>query len=77
VAYYQGTIEGCPNKFILDDHHVFITDKPMLVCGNTASMLCNTRFGKHFKVVGNTAKHFGLFPCGPVSNENNLTGSCC
>jgi SAM-dependent methyltransferase len=77
VAYYLGTMEGCPNKFILDDHHVFITDKPMLVCGNTASMIMNTRFGKHFKVIGNKNKHFGLFPCGPVSNESNSIGSCC
>ncbi|MDE2026972.1 MAG: methyltransferase domain-containing protein [Candidatus Omnitrophica bacterium] len=77
VAYYQGTIEGCPNGFILDDHHTFVTDKPMLVCGNTASMLTNTRYGKHFKVIGNKTKHFGLFPCGPVSGETNSTGSCC
>lgn len=77
VAYYQGTMEGCPNKFILDDHHVFVTDKPMLVCGNTASMVSNTRFGQHFKVVGKRGKHFGLFPCGEVSSEVNSTGSCC
>lgn len=77
VAYYQGTIEGCPNGFILDDHHAFVTDKPMLVCGNTASMITNTRYGKHFKVIGNKAKHFGLFPCGPISSETNSTGSCC
>lgn len=77
VAYYQGTIEGCPNGFILDDHHTFVTDKPMLVCGNTASMITNTRYGKHFKVIGNKAKHFGLFPCGPVSSGTNLTGNCC
>ncbi len=77
VAYYLGTMKSCPHKFILDDHHVFLTDKPMLVCGNTASMITNTRFGKHFKVIGNKNKHFGLFPCGPVSNEVNSTGSCC
>lgn len=77
VAYYQGTIEGCPNAFILDDHHAFVIDKPMLVCGNTASMITNTRFGKHFKVIGNRSKHFGLFPCGAMSSEINPTGSCC
>lgn len=84
VAYYQGTIEGCPNAFILDDHHVFVTNKPMLVCGNTVSMISNTRFGKHFKIVGDTSKHFGLFPCpaaggagGPVSDESSSSGSCC
>ncbi|MGE0267910.1 MAG: methyltransferase domain-containing protein [Candidatus Omnitrophota bacterium] len=81
VAYYQGTIEGCPNAFILDDHHTFVMGKPLLVCGNTASMISNTRFGKHFKIVGNKAKHFGLFPCGTVpqsgTNESNSNGSCC
>lgn len=77
VAYYQGTIEGCTNQFVLDDHHLFVTDKPMLVCGNTASMITNTRIGKHFKVIGSQMKHFGLFPCGSVSRESNSTGSCC
>jgi len=77
VAYYQGTMEGCPNAMILDDHHTFMTDKPMLVCSNTASMICHTRFGKHFKIVGTTNKHFGLFPCGQVSSTSNSTGSCC
>ncbi|MDE2028730.1 MAG: methyltransferase domain-containing protein [Candidatus Omnitrophica bacterium] len=77
VAYYQGTIEGCPNGFVLDDHHTFVTDKPMLVCGNTASMITNTRMAKHFKVIGSREKHFGLFPCGPVAGENNSTASCC
>jgi len=77
VAYYLGTMKGCLHKFILDDHHVFLKDKPMLVCGNTASMITNTRFGQHFKVIGNKSKHFGLFPCGPASSEVNSTGSCC
>ena len=77
VAYYLGTMAGCPNKFILDDQHTFIVDKPMFVCGNTASMISNTRFGKHFKIVGNKNKHFGLFPCAPGANNDNPTGSCC
>lgn len=77
VAYYLGTMEGCPHKFVLDDHHTFITGKPLLVCGNTASMISNTRFGKHFKIVGNQSKHFGLFPCGPATSESSQTSSCC
>ena len=79
VAYYQGTIDGCPNAFILDDHHVFTTDKPILVCGNTASMLMNTRYGKHFKITGDKSRHFGLFPCGPTSGETDSSskGGCC
>jgi SAM-dependent methyltransferase len=81
VAYYQGTIPGMPHQFILDDHHVFLTVKPMLVCGNTASMLTNTRFDKHFKIVGDKSCHFGPFPCGPSaatgSNDVLKGGSCC
>jgi radical SAM/Cys-rich protein len=81
VAYYQGTIPGMPHQFILDDHHVFLTGKPMLVCGNTASMLTNTRFDKHFKMVGDKSCHFGPFPCGPSaatgSNDVLKGGSCC
>ena len=42
VATYLGTIQNNPHSFILDDHHEFIKDKPMLVCGNSASMIANT-----------------------------------
>jgi len=82
VAYYQGTIPGMPHQFVLDDHHVFCTGKPMLVCGNTASMLTNTRFGKHFKIVGDKTRHFGPFPCGPTpiapkADGVKTGGSCC
>ncbi|PIZ84946.1 MAG: hypothetical protein COX96_01160 [Candidatus Omnitrophica bacterium CG_4_10_14_0_2_um_filter_44_9] len=82
VAYYQGTISGSPHQFILDDHHMFIAHKPMFVCGNTASMLMNTRFGQHFKIVGDRSCHFGPFPCGSataVSGPQDVWsgGSCC
>jgi len=82
VAYYQGTIPYHPNQFQLDDHHIFVAHKPILVCGNTASMLNNTRFGKHFKIVGDTSRHFGPFPCGPApkaldSADPCSGGSCC
>ena len=30
VAFYQGTIPDHPHRFHLDDHHTFITGKPML-----------------------------------------------
>lgn len=77
VAYYQGTIDGCPNAFVLDDHHTFVTGKPTLVCGNTASMLLNTRYAKHFEITGNKSRHFGLFPCGSPEVNTKSTGSCC
>lgn len=65
VATYLGTIAECPHQFILDDHHIFQTGRPMLVCGNTAAMLSETRYGQHFKVLGDRRTHFGKFPCGP------------
>ena len=81
TAKYLGTIPGYPYTFNLDDHHIFITGKPMLVCGNTASMLQNTRFAKHFKVEGNQLNHYGLFDCAPesvkLSRNNGSGGACC
>jgi len=81
TALYHGTIPGYLHYFSLDDHHRFITGKPMLVCGNTASMLENTRFSKHFKVTGDRSVHFGPFECAPAS-EKAVTGktgggACC
>lgn len=77
VARYLGTMEDCPVRFRLDDHHEFITGKPLLVCGNTASMLTETRFGKHFCVTGDRSRHFGLFSCGPDLEPNAFSGNCC
>lgn len=79
VATYKGGIEGFPHYFDLDDHHRLYTGKPMLVCGNTAAMLQDTRFGAHFSISGDTSIHYGAFDCAssapgtaPVS-----TGACC
>lgn len=82
VATYLGGISDSPFAFILDDHHVFERGKPMLVCGNTAAMLRDTRYGEFFKVVGGQETHYGLFDCGPVSKSGGVTdvsgvGSCC
>jgi len=78
VAIYKGGIEGSPHFFALDDHHLFEKDRPMLVCGNTAAMVEETRFGKYFEVTGNREKHFGLFPCGPSPEPSSVNeGSTC
>lgn len=63
VAVYKGTMPGFPHAFPLDDHHLFVTDKPMLVCGNSGSMVEDTRFGKYFTVTGNKKIHYGSFDC--------------
>jgi len=75
VAYYDGSIPGHPHYFDLDDHHRFYTGKPMLVCGNTASMLVNTRFSQAFTVLGDRSIHFGAFAgCGGASNGDDSDG---
>jgi len=63
VAVYKGTMPGFPDAFPLDDHHLFITNKPMLVCGNSGAMVEDTRFGKHFTVTGDKTVHYGSFDC--------------
>ncbi|MCB0350408.1 MAG: methyltransferase domain-containing protein, partial [Bdellovibrionales bacterium] len=81
VAYYLGTIEGHPHTFTLDDHHTFHTNKPMLVCGNTADMVSLTSYAKHFKVVGEKEVHMGLFDCElSVMAKTGIetpAGACC
>ena len=58
---YLGTIQHQPHHFVLDDHHVMPTGKVFPVCGNTWSMLRETRFREHFEFFGNFDTHFGLF----------------
>lgn len=82
VGYYLGSIPNAPHSFTLDDHHLFYTNRPMLVCGNTADMISKSHYGKHFKVIGNKDTHHGLFDCGTTptdSNSNNdcASGACC
>jgi SAM-dependent methyltransferase len=66
VAYYHGTIPGHTHSYSLDDHHRFETGRPMLVCGNPASMVGDSWLAPHFKIVGDRSVHFGLFDCAPA-----------
>lgn len=81
VATYLGTVEDHPHHFDLDDHHRFYTGKAMLVCGNTAAMLQDTRYGEHFRVQGDRSVHYGAFDCSPGSaraqDANGAGGACC
>ncbi len=77
VAYYLGGIEGMEHAFMLDDHHLFEEGKPMLVCGNSAAMVEETRFGQHFRVAGDRSRHFGLFPCGPAESVPGASAAAC
>jgi len=82
VAIYKGTIPESPNNFILDDHHNFETNRPMLVCSNTAAMVRDTRYQEHFEIIGDESQHFGLFDCAPVAgavsqDSDDSLGGCC
>lgn len=79
TAIYQGGIPGHPHAFALDDHHRFITGKPMLVCGNTASMLQRSRYAAHFRISGDRSRHYGLFDCTPAADMPAPAsgGACC
>ena len=80
IAIYRGTARDNPTNFVLDDHHVFETGRPMLVCGNTADMVSKTRFGAHFTVQGDKSTHFGPFDCGPTPGAATAAavgGACC
>lgn len=80
VATYLGGLEHSPHEFMLDDHHVFVKNKPHLVCGNTAAMLGETRYCDVFRIEGDRSQHFGLFDCSPLSSQNDNSGtegSCC
>lgn len=79
-----GTIPGHKHSYDLDDHHTFYTNKPMLVCGNTASMVGESWLGKHFVVTGDRTTHFGLFDCAPAAPSGAAAaggcapgGACC
>jgi SAM-dependent methyltransferase len=81
TAIYRGSVPGSPHRFVLDDHHEFVTGKPMLVCGNTAAMLGETRFSRHFRIIGDRRTHFGAFDCAPAASKaqdgTGSGGACC
>lgn len=79
TATYLGTIPDWPHYFDLDDHHRLITRKPMLVCGNTASMLQETRYRDHFAITGDRSVHYGAFDCAPATQADRprAGGACC
>lgn len=76
IAWYNGTIPNEPHQYVLDDHHVFETNRPMLVCGNTAAMIESSWLGKYFRVQGDRKTHFGTFgACG--GNSASCAPSAC
>jgi SAM-dependent methyltransferase len=83
VAAYLGGIEAAEDVFWLDDHHAFERGRPERVCGNTASMLADTRFARWFDLHGSRDTHRGTFACGPTiaagryASRDGPEGACC
>jgi len=79
VATYRGTLAESPHAFDLDDHHHFEAGRPMRVCGNTADMIGQTRYARHFQVTGDQSVHYGLFDCGPGTSAPGAApkAGCC
>lgn len=83
TATYLGTVPGMPDYFDLDDHHRFVKDEPLDVCGNSCAMVENTRYGAAFAITGDRSVHHGPFPgCGNVPYEIDeetraASGACC
>ncbi|MEO0357464.1 MAG: methyltransferase domain-containing protein [Pseudomonadota bacterium] len=81
AVIYKGTIENCPHALPLDGHHIIETGKVFPVCGNTWTMLANTRFAEHFTFIGDFGQHYGIFEgCGagsPFETELDAAASCC
>lgn len=76
VATYQGSCAQQPARFLLDDHHIFETGRPVPVCRNTARILSETRFGKYFEVTS-PRRHLGLFDCSPSATGDGSPPPCC
>jgi SAM-dependent methyltransferase len=71
---YRGTLAECPKNFELDPGHRFEVHRPSRVCGNSAAMIEESRFARHFDSLGNRDHHFGLFPC---ADSPRPAGGCC
>ncbi len=83
LATYKGGIAHMDALFMLDDHHLFEKGRPERICGNTARMIEESRFGEFFDVQGNRSTHFGLFDCSETlaataySEDIIDSGGCC
>ncbi|MBT8419630.1 MAG: methyltransferase domain-containing protein [Gammaproteobacteria bacterium] len=73
LATYHGAIPDWPHYFDLDEYHRFITGKPTLVCGNTASIIEQSRYRDYFTVQGDRSTHFGPFECACAPSVSSVT----
>lgn len=67
AVIYKGTVDLCPDTFVLDGHHAIEKGKVFCVCGNTWRMLKDTRFARHFDFIGDFTTHYGIYDgCGTL-----------
>ena len=81
---YKGGAPGQEDVFVLDAHHEIEAGRMFPVCGNTNSMLKNTRFAPYFEFFGDESRHLGIFKgCGtdlPFKQESDgvtASSDCC
>ena len=75
---YKGSINTCPDAFILDNSHKFVKGEKYDVCGNTYRILKESRFCKHFDFYGNFDVHYGIMPkCGIKIPFLSCGDKCC
>lgn len=88
AVIYKGTLPRYQSGWLLDKGHYFEAGKIKTVCGNTWTMLKDTRLEPHFEFIGNFDKHYGIFEgCGSSlpydaqsssgSKGDASKGSCC
>ena len=70
-AAYLGTMSEQPDVFKLDSRHKFPAHIRIPVCGNTAMMLQQSRYARHFMVYGDKSVHYGRF------TTESMVASCC
>jgi arsenite methyltransferase len=70
-AVYHGTMPEQPDVFKLDSRNKFPANIRIPVCGNTALMLEQSRYAKHFTVFGDQSIHYGHF------TTESMVASCC
>lgn len=86
VAIYRGGANGMDeaykHAYVLDGKHVFERNRPVLVCGNTASMLSKPSWlAPYFEIIGDRSVHYGMFDCSKGGSsqrcETNSDASSC
>lgn len=81
AVIYKGGVPHQEQQFVLDAHHIIDKGKVFPVCGNTDSMLRDSRFAPHFEFIGDRSKHYGIFEgCGtaiPFTQQDSDTEPCC